>query len=272
VDRAGIKNPPRRTIQIDLSGKCNHFCTYCVYRNAISLLKGITFSCEHFLKKETALKVAEDILETSISWVNITCVGEFTLYPWSLDFVRRLKDLPLSISTNGFLFNNNFLDLIKNLRDICFVMDASSPKIYSRVHRINHKHFFPIIRNIAHLVKNASKNHFCKVGVSFTIVPENIDDMETAARFYRDIGLNYIRYTLPDELTLDDEILKKVLEEIENAKGLSRDGFEVVSNHNNITYAIGNDGRVYMPGVLKYVKHACIGNIYHNSLKDILLC
>jgi radical SAM protein with 4Fe4S-binding SPASM domain len=290
---------PPKDIQVDLEGWCPHSCEFCTYRNVNWKDYGMEFEEPETLvpegsglPKEVAMRLPKEMYEAGIPSIELTGGGEPMAYPYLKEFLEELRKYPieLSIVTNGASLNEQIQSRLENLKWIRFSADAVTPETYSKVHRVPRSVFGVVLRHIREIVARQFED--CKVGISFVITKQNYQEVEKAARFYKDLGVDNIRFTFTYEPEgdgrLTPEETKLAEQALNQARKLQDDNFKVFGTMRRLefysrpntdfhfcgyqlfTWAIGYDGLVYPCCIMKYHKGFALGDLRGESLKEIV--
>ncbi|MDA1129136.1 MAG: radical SAM protein [Chloroflexi bacterium] len=294
----GVMIAPK-DIQVDLEAFCPHSCEFCSYRNVNWQDHGMDFdepgkrvAGETGLPKELALQLPQQMHEAGIPSIELTGGGEPMVYPYISEFLQELGKYPieLAIVTNGGSLNENLRSQLKNLKWIRFSADAITAKTHSQVHRVPESVFDVVQKNIKGVVSKQFQD--CKVGISFVITEHNYHEIEGAAAFYKDLGVDNIRYTFTYDPegkgALSPEIIRHAERAMNNARALQDEDFKVFGTMRRLefysqpntdfhfcgyqffTWAIGYDGVVYPCCIMKYHKGYAMGDLRTESLKEIV--
>jgi len=288
-----------KDIQVDLEAYCPHSCEFCSYRNVNWQSHGMDFAEpdrpvpeESGLPKEIAMRLPREMHEAGIPSIELTGGGEPMVYPHIREFLDELGKYPLELAivTNGASLNEQIQDRLKNLKWIRFSADAITPETHSKVHRVQPSVFNVVIRHIKEVVDRHYED--CRVGISFVITQHNYHEIEDAARFYKDLGVNNIRYTFtydPEgEGMMTAEVARQAERSLNRARALQDESFKVFGTMRRLefysqpntdfhfcgyqffTWAIGYEGQVYPCCIMKYHPGFEMGNLHTQSLKEIV--
>jgi len=290
---------PPKDIQVDLEAFCPHSCEFCSYRNVNWQEHGMQFAEpdrpvpeETGLPKDIAMRLPREMYEAGIPSIELTGGGEPMVYPHIKEFLDELGKYPieLAIVTNGASLNKQLQDKLTNLKWIRFSMDAITPEIHSKVHRVPPSVFNVVVKHIEEVVDRKFED--CRVGISFVTTEHNYHEIEGAARFYKDLGVNNIRYTFtydPDgEGRMTPDQIREAERSLNNARKLQDDNFKVFGTMRRLefysqpntdfhfcgyqffTWAIGYEGLVYPCCIMKYHKGFEMGDLRTQSLKELV--
>ena len=299
---------------VDLEAYCNDNCSFCTtrkdngYNNSmLELLK--TDKKEKPLnefrpigipseKSRLSLDMAESLprmmKDAQIPAIELTGGGEPTLWPAFDSLIDNLvkNDIEIGLVTNGSNISDYRAKLLaKHCTWIRFSMDASNQTLHRQIHRTSNNRFDQRIHNIQKILR--LKHDKLVVGISFVITPVNILDIEESCKFYKNLGVDHIRFTwMYDKtgtagLTAEDidstkELLlqykKKYEDEVFgvlyddariNLYSKPNDDFSTCYMQ-RFVWAIAADGKVYPCCIMKYNEKFAIGDINKQSLKEIL--
>jgi len=290
---------PPTDLQVDLEGFCPHSCEFCTYRNVNWQSYGMEFEEPESrvaektgLPREVAMRLPREMHEAGIPSIELTGGGEPMVYPYIIEFLDELAKYPieLAIVTNGASLNDQIQSRLQNLKWIRFSVDAITPETHSKVHRVPKSVFSVVMKHLREVV--ARRYEDCKVGVSFVITPHNHHEITEAAQFYKEIGVDSIRYTFTydpgGEGGLTAEAARLAERAMNQARTLQDENFKVFGTMRRLefysrpntdfhfceyqffTWAIGYEGLVYPCCIMKYHKGYALGDLGTNSLKEII--
>lgn len=299
-------------IQIDLEAWCNHNCYFCSYRkdngynkDMLKLLGGEThtdfkpigkMSEASHISKEVITSLPRQMRENNIPAIELTGGGEPTVYPYFDDLLDELikNNIEIGLVTNGSNLPKERLEKLAKYEKtlwVRFSMDSSNTEIHHKVHRTGRNDFDRIINNIKEMAKLKHDN--LVLGISFIITPENFEDIHNAIKFYRELGVNNIRfswmYDKDGNSGLDFETIEGIKEGLEIYKTFyDTDNFRVLFERGRVetynkpnddfktcyyqrfVWNIGADGYVYPCCIQKYNPDYAFADITTESIKDII--
>jgi MoaA/NifB/PqqE/SkfB family radical SAM enzyme len=275
-------------IVVDPTGRCNHNCIFCIYRNAG--FEPIQQIPREDLPAEICYKIIDEAWELDNPAFELTGGGEPLLHSEIDGILDRIskRDLELGIVTNGSLLTKGMIDRITNLKWIRVSVDAATPETYELIHRS--KNFTKTLENIAQVVDRGFPD--CEVGISFVIHPENINAIYAAAELFKGMGVNNIRFSyastdkyekllswsqrnrakflLHETKLLEDETFKVHIMETRlddyahGKKPFSFCGLQMFTVH------VGCDGLVYPCCTVKYRSEYALGDLRTRSFGELL--
>ena len=298
IKKGGIPVP--KDIQVDLEGFCPHSCEFCTYRNVNWQNYGMKFNEpskrineKTGLPKAVALRLPKELHEAGVPSIELTGGGEPLVYPYIIEFLDELAKYPieLSIVTQGASMGKKIQERINNLKWVRFSVDAITPETHSKVHRVPPSVFNVVIKNIKDMVNRQIED--CKIGISMVVTQNNLMEMQKAAPFFKDMGVDNIRYTFVYDPQGDGALSPDQVEEAERSLDIVRSyedkDFKVFGTMRRLehysqpnsdfhfcgyqffTLAIGCDGEVYPCCIMKYHEGSSLGNLKESSLSDIIL-
>ena len=288
-----------KDLQVDLEAFCPHSCEFCSYRNVNWQDHGMDFEEpekrvpeQTGLPKEIAMRLPREMYEAGIPSIELTGGGEPMVYPYIKELLEELGKYPieLAIVTNGSSLNEQIQSRLKNLKWIRFSMDAITPETHSKVHRVPTSVFDVSLKHLKEVIARGFED--CKVGVSFVTTKQNFHEIEEAAGFYKDLGVDNIRFTFTydpgGEGGLTQEETRLAERSINRARSLQDDDYKVFGTmrrpefysqpntdfhfcgYQFFTWAIGYEGLVYPCCIMKYHKGYALGDLRTYSLKDLV--
>lgn len=296
-------------IQIDPEAFCNDNCSFCSYRKEdgynnemLKMIEGKPSdenkpigkpSLESRIPNEVLLDVPRQMAEAGIMACEITGGGEPTLHPKFTEFYRLLGEYgrDIGLVTNGSQLTDERISLIKKYGMwIRISVDSATPETHQKIHRTPNRDFERRLNNIKKLLEN--KRDDLVVGISFIITPENIGDIEDAARLFAALGVNHIRFSWMFDKQGTAGLTQKQIDDIgllipKLQNELDTEKFHIFNEKNRIqlyttkndfkkcnfqrfVMAIGADSGCYPCCIMKYNNDFQYGNLKNNTLKEIV--
>jgi len=191
------KRPFPVTLEIDLTNRCNHRCSFCFYAEHISINKDS-------LDTEIIKKRLAEAKELGTKGISFTGGGEPMIhknYEEILIFTKKLG-FDVGTITNGSIITEKNVDvLIKNLQWIRISLAGGDAKSYSKVQGVDQ--FDKVVNNIKLLSKrkeNLKSN--INIGIRTLVTPENIHTITNFANEIKKLNINYYQLA-PDQYTND---------------------------------------------------------------------
>ncbi len=277
------KRPFPVTLEIDLTNRCNHRCSFCFYAEHISINKD---SLDTKILKQR-LNEAKELGTKGISF---TGGGEPMIhkdYEEILVFTKKLG-FDVGTITNGSVINKQNVDtLIDNLQWIRISMAGGDKQSYENVQGVDQ--FNKVVSNIQLLSKRKMElNSSINVGIRTLVTPENIHSIIKFANMIKSLNINYFQLA-PDQYTNDkggfwnsndtQNVFKETKEILtENGIFLLGTGYmksQEKLDHPQTCYAHFFKAAILAEGHYSFCQNARddpkfhIGNIYNNTLKEI---
>jgi len=278
----------------DISNRCNNQCPKCVS----SLLYD---NCDKtIVKLEDAKRVISQLKDIGGKAITFAGGGDPACNPHLEEIIRHANHgMDVAMYTNGLGLNGRMIEAIV---DCCTWMrisfDADGPEMYRKTHGMNKKAFERVLSNIEHIVK-AKKETGSElvIGLTYLLGPHTIDGIYNAAKFSKELGVDYIRFRpffmWEDEkrgMKYKKEEGNRIIEEVKRSMELSNKTFEVSCDLSRCASTIEKKARVfdkcYLPNfvvsitadlnvypccVYKNNKEYCMGDLKQNSLKEVIL-
>ena len=287
---------------IGLTNYCNHKCPWCYINwnqsGAQSKRSGAKGSVKKAINADERLTEAiAEAKEMGLKAVTIVGDGEPTLHIRFLEMFEGIAALGLDIG----IFTNMSIrkpKVIESLARNCFFVRCSIDAASAEVHAGSHgaEDFDLVISNLKALLRIRGKRKYPIVGVQFVTNQWNWRQLPEGAKFYRDIGVDYltIKPAYKNELNPSHPENELVLEEVvplmREAQSYTTDTYKVYAKYPQFEEVLEyktNDGRYYkkcqatplspyldedgnveMCGNLKG-QGFTMGNIYDSSFQDI---
>lgn len=268
-------------------GSCNHRCLFCAYDY-------IGYKSRR-LDGGRTIAAIEQFAKTGCKAILFAGEGEPLLHPNIDDFIITCSDNKINsaIYTNGVLLTpkrvENILDKLTFVR-ISF--NGGTRENYKQVHKSDD--FDSVVENIKFAVEYKHKNNISTdIGLQFVVIPENIDFMLSLAELGRELGVDYLAikpfvqhnsqegYNFSQNYSLGD--IESLLDE---AITFSTESYSVIARkesfrkYHDRSYehclalplfaVVLSDGNVYSCGPYLGDDRFCYGNIYQNTVVEIL--
>ncbi len=266
---------------VEIASQCNFRCPYC-YND--SNKDGNELSVER-IKETMQYLISSGVDNMSISG------GEPFLHSQIFDIIEYAKTIgmQLYIITNASLLSDSVLERLRAYMDILhfqFSFDGGNEKTHS-ISRGN-ENFHGLERCIEYMVTNGFRNH---IFIRYNITPWNFREIEefvekAAAMGCGNISLSYILQQgrgsnskvlgKPEKLKIHETIDEMSIRFPDMTIKLTEKPvitcpYSIVQNNQNIKFLprIDSSGNVY-PCQVEVNPRFIIGNIYENSLSDIM--
>jgi radical SAM protein with 4Fe4S-binding SPASM domain len=262
-------------VDISPSGLCNLHCRWCIGVN-----KKIS-SC--FLDRDKMF----DIIENSKK-MKIPCIvfdgfyGDPLLNVNTMDAIKLAIDYDFSVGlgTNGLLLDSSMMNTLVNLTYIRISLDSHKNEKYNLLKNTNGQNVDNIVKSVCELVQLKKKlNKKIRIGFSFMLQEETIDDIEDMILFSKEIGVDLVQF----KIDLCNNILNMsdIKKRIDYCKKYADNNFVVFSDIFNtddrhkkcfvpyVIYVIGPDGNAYTCCECSDRLNRSYGNIYNESFSDI---
>jgi len=278
-------------IIIDITGRCNYDCKYCLYRHKPSF-PGIDFPdiTTMDLKVRECGKITSAMEKLGISRLRLSGGGEPLYHPRISSILKNINKIGFKwdIVTNGILIDKHYNE-IRKANHVDFTIWASNPKDYARLHGTVEDNYNKVLSSLNRLSNDGVFTILC-----YTILPDNYNQIYDTVRISIENGCKalYIRKAMTtlknDILTFEQELaVKEQIDRIKNdypdfmirdAPHLLAPGLYDYNKLIEVKYCrylfreivISCDGNLYPCAQLRYYPDASFGNIRTDSLGNIL--
>ncbi len=279
---------------IGVTDYCNHKCIFCNTEFATADSKRI-----HPIDRKVLLRFLSEAKEAGLKAVTICGSGEPLIFPEIDKLLYEIHGIGLEIGifTNG---SRLIKEIRKAILDTCMFIrcsiNASNGKEHEIVHQVKDD-FEKIVNNVRLLVdeKKERGTELPTIGTQFVFYEENYKSIESAARLWKEVGVDYfeVKPLIEGEgssvgiKVFSAQDKEAVKEQMRLAKKLETSFFQVYTKYNQylntlseepreyrICYghaldpSLWSDGNLYLCSNHEH-EEDIIGNIYENSFMEI---
>lgn len=281
------------SVRVKPTNKCDHRCFYCSYDPEAKNILSQTINRTDEIPFEKMMEILSDFNEIGVKGVTYSGGGEPLVYPYiEKTFAKTLdNNIDLSIITNGQRLYGERAELLTQAKWVRISLDSCNPETFVKSRRVKKELFYQLKENIKNFAE--TKNPDCELGINFVIHHLNSEDVYNAAVFFRELGVNHIRFTprwMEEKWSEYHAPFKEsVINQISKArKELPDDNFKVYDTYENdfkltgvprreyskcyimqTVPVIGADCAVYFCHDKTYTKGGLLGSIKDKSFKEI---
>jgi len=277
-------------VQIVPTNRCNHRCSFCLYRTNDALCNE-EFETQDQLTFEKIIETLDSCKEIGVKAIQLTGGGSPLVHPQATDILKAIIDrgLDLALVTNGMALTEEQCELLGNHASWTRIsVDCATSKTFEYLRQVPEKNFHKVINNIKTLIKYKKD---CIIGVGFVVQKDNYKEVYDAAKLFKDIGVDNFRISAaftPEGYSYFKDFQDEAKELSLKAQSLSDDNFTVFNLFNDrvkdtfegkqdydfcpikeLVVYIGADYNVYTCCTLAYNKKGLIGSIKDQSFKDL---
>jgi radical SAM protein with 4Fe4S-binding SPASM domain len=243
-------------VRVKPTNNCNHRCFYCSYDPEFGYLLSETKHTEDEIPREKMMEILEDFKAMGVKAVTYSGGGEPLVYPFIEETLAKTLELgiDLSIITNGQRLNGRIAELLTQAEWVRISADYCNEELFVKNRRISKNLFEQEVKNIRDFAK--AKKPECELGINFLVTHSNSDYIYEAVSFFRDLGVNHIRFSpiyVPQGNTLSSggseayhaPFKERVLEQIERAKELETETFKIFNFYETDFDSVIKSVRIY---------------------------
>jgi radical SAM protein with 4Fe4S-binding SPASM domain len=177
------------SIELDLSNKCNHNCSWCNYNG---------FRQENWKSFDDAriLSLLSELAEVGVKSITFTGGGEPLVHHRAADIFRHCAALGMQfgVVTNGRRMEGEAAEVIaKHATFVRVSLDAGTTQTHQLLHATPMPEYTLILKNIAQVVALAKdRTPPLTVGASFCVFDVNLGEISRAAERLKAIGASYL--------------------------------------------------------------------------------
>lgn len=258
LQQTGDTRPVHMTI--GLTNYCNHQCPWCYINwnqaGRTSERSGAGDASRRAVNAgDRLIDAVGEAVEIGLKAVTIVGDGEPTMHKKFVPYLKRLGEMGLDIG----LFSNFSAKnpaVTEAIAEHCFFARCSLDAATAEVHRKSHgsDDFDLVIENLRRLVALRGKNNRPIIGIQFVTNQWNYWQLPEAARFYRDLGVDYmtIKPALKNELNPahpgNEAPLEEVFALMKQAEEEASENFSVYAKYPQFREVLEhktNDARYY---------------------------
>jgi radical SAM protein with 4Fe4S-binding SPASM domain len=187
------ERPFPTTLEVDLTNRCNHRCSFCFYAEHIATDRST-------LDGEVIRARLTEARKLGTRGVSFTGGGEPTLHPEFLDVVAHARAVGLDVGliTNGSALTERAAEaLVRDLTWVRVSMGGGDAASYARVQGT--EHFERVLENVARLLRiRDAAGEELNVGLRTLVTPENLDSIAGFAETAAALGVDYLQLA-PDQ-------------------------------------------------------------------------
>ena len=223
-------------VRIKPTNRCDHKCFWCSYDPEAKNILSEDINRNDEIPKEKMMEILSDFKDMGVKAVTYSGGGEPLVYQYILETFKKTleENIDLSIITNGQQLFGEKAELLSEAKWIRISADYCNSKTFKESRRIPEKLFYKLKENIKKF--SNIKNSDCELGINFVIHHLNESKVYEAGKFFKELGVNHIRYTprwMEKEWDKYHEPFKeKVIEQIKKAQqDLSDERFNVYDTY-----------------------------------------
>nr|MDT0658184.1 radical SAM protein [Micromonospora sp. DSM 115978] len=292
---AARRPEPMRPINLEINpiNICNQSCSWCTY--------GYLHERREVLPRERIIELLDDAAGLGVQSVTWTGGGEPTVYPDLAEVVEHAAGLGFrqGMNTNGVRLTERLREsMVTGFSYVRFSVDAGSPDVYARTHRVNAGLYRVVLENIRRLVdeRTAAPTSRLTVGFSFLVDASNVADLAEGARRARAAGVDYfqvkpiVHYDRSNgQFSADSGMWTELERQLDEVWALHGPDFDVrvldykfgditradhgrsydVCRGNELLATVGADGSVDLCCAYKGVPEWSFGNINDERFTDV---
>lgn len=211
-------------IRIKPTNSCGHNCWYCAYKSD-TLQLGKHMIRSDYIPKDKMLEIVDDIVGMGVKAVTFSGGGDPFCYPYLLDTVKKLSDLPIKFAslTNGANLDGEIAELFAYYGTwIRISIDGWDDESYSSYRRVQNGEFTKVIRNMENFKNLGGK---CYLSVSLIVDKKNALHIYEFVKKLKDVGVDSVKVSpciprdnIEENNIYHNSIFDNVKEQVSNAK------------------------------------------------------
>jgi len=185
------RQPPPLQMHLELTSHCNQNCIYCCFRSQAHGFH--TAPLNVTVPTAKILETLASARDLGVKALQLAGPGEPTLHQDFRTIITTAKEYGLEIGliTNGSMLRRHS-DILSDIAWVRVSMDAANAAAHAKIHSCGEHVFGEIVAGIQELV---ARKGSAIVGIAWLVLQENADSVYEGCRFYRQLGVNNIRYS-----------------------------------------------------------------------------
>ncbi|MDP2926488.1 MAG: radical SAM protein [Nanoarchaeota archaeon] len=215
------KLPTPIELSLDPAHICNFKCGHCNAQRYLIINPEEVPRDKKIMTKEHL----ENLIDFCSDWgVRGVCIGGggeplMNKNVWELPSYIAKKGMKPSYATNGSLINEQIAEEMMNCRWVGVSLDSGTREVFDKVHGVDY--FDKVVNNLKSLVKKKNETGSkIDIAYKFLIRPDNWQDLETACKLAKDIGVRDFHARPVDLERKDFESAMKLNYDIESIQEL----------------------------------------------------
>jgi len=279
-------------VRVKPTNRCNHGCFYCSYQPDFECKVSEEINLKDKIPREKIMEILNDFKDMGVKAITYSGGGEPLIYPYIEEALEKTLEnkIESSIITNGQNLNGKKAELLSQAEWVRISTDTNDSRTFRKIRNRPRGWFFEIMENIRNFAK--IKKPDCVLGIYFTVHKRNFDQIYNSAKFYKDLGVNNIKFTPmyePNNLEAYHAGFKnKAIEQLQKAKELENENFKIHDVYESdfelaktpkrnysqcpiiqTVPVIGADCAVYFCHDKTYTRDGILGHIKDQSFKDL---
>jgi MoaA/NifB/PqqE/SkfB family radical SAM enzyme len=277
-------------IRIKPINRCNHNCWYCAYRTD-NLQLGEGIDLDDAIPTGKMFEIIDDVIQMGVKAVTFSGGGEPLIYRPLPECVERLAAGGVKVAslTNGANLKGRVADVFaKHGTWVRVSLDAWDDTSYTAARGVPDGSFTRLVANMRDFL---NRDTSCVLGVSFIVTRQNHERIAEVCSLLKDLGVDHVKISgavvgndADENNRYHDEISETVTGQIEQAKNLCDDRFQILDHYHELdvlfekSYSfcpflqfltvIGADCNVYSCQDKAYSEAGLLGSIRDRSFKD----
>ena len=287
--KSGVMTAPVH-IRLKPTNVCNHACYFCAYRTD-DLALGGDMNLKDRLPAGKMAEIVEDIIDMGVEAVTFTGGGEPLLYPTFVETVDRLAEggVQVAVLTNASQLKGKRAEVLaRHATWVRVSIDGWDGPSYAEYRSVDEAEFDKVITNLSDFSARQSE---CVLGASIIVDQRNAPHIAELTRTLKQAGVAHAKISAcvvsndgAENNAYHAGFSDTVRRQIEEARALDGDGFEVIDHYHDLAErfdkdyescpfmqfltVIGADGKVYSCQDKAYTASGELGSIQDRSFKE----
>jgi len=287
--REGVVTAPIH-VRLKPTNACNHNCDYCIYHDVDQIHEEM--SMRDLIPPAKMAEIISDFREMGVKATTFSGGGEPLVYP---HIVRTLEQtleagIDLAMNTNGQRLKGSAAELLAMGKWVRVSCDSVGAETYAETRRISINAFGEVVDNIRQFTKIDGRT--AALNINFVVTEKNQARVYNAVGFFKDLGVNNIKFTpvwSPQFFDYHAPFVNEVRDQIARARSeFEGEGFSVADTYEDdfsatascerqygkcqvmqVNPVIGADETVYFCHNKAYSADGKLGSIKDCSFRDL---
>jgi MoaA/NifB/PqqE/SkfB family radical SAM enzyme len=185
-----------KTLEIDITNRCNHKCIFCWFHSPILKKQRPKNWEKQKMELDLFKEIVKETKKKDADEVIISAQGEPFLNPDIMKMIEYVKSkgLYLKVYTNGSLLKQNIKKVSKLVDYLSVDVSAATPKMYAKIHSASPRVFHEVKQNLEYLNELKKKGNKTYLRITNIITKINYKEIPLMATFASEVEADFLSF------------------------------------------------------------------------------